>query len=44
MDPGTGAALLAPDILPEWETLGHEQEAAGGRIETARLPTRVAPT
>ncbi len=33
-----GGALLAPQILPLWETLGHEQEAAGGTVQTGRAP------
>jgi hypothetical protein len=37
--PGTGAALLAPQILPLWEQLGHEQEAAGGKLPTGPSPT-----
>ena len=41
--PGTGAALLAPRILPEWEELGHAQEAAGGTVPSGPLPTRLAP-
>ncbi len=36
---GTGAALLAPQILPLWEQLGHEQEAAGGKLPTGSAPT-----
>jgi peptidoglycan/LPS O-acetylase OafA/YrhL len=40
--PGTGAALLAPQILPLWETLGHEQEAAGGAVRTGPLPARLS--
>ena len=34
-----GGALLAPQILPLWETLGHEQEAAGGTVQTGRAPS-----
>ena len=41
--PGTGAALLAPRILPLWEQLGHEQEAAGGKVLTKPAPTKLAP-
>ncbi len=33
-----GGALLAPQILPLWETLGHEQEAAGGAVQRGRAP------
>jgi peptidoglycan/LPS O-acetylase OafA/YrhL len=36
--PGAGAALLAPKILPLWEELGHEQEAAGGKIPKGPAP------
>ncbi len=43
MDPGTGGAVLAPLLLPQWETLGHEQEAAGGHVDTGLLPTAVSP-
>ena len=37
--PGTGAALLAPQILPLWEQLGHEQEASGGKVLKGPAPT-----
>jgi len=40
---GTGAALLASRILPLWEQVGHEQEAAGGQVLTTPLPTRLSP-
>jgi peptidoglycan/LPS O-acetylase OafA/YrhL len=38
VSPGTGAALLAPRILPLWEQLGHEQEASGGKIKRSPAP------
>jgi peptidoglycan/LPS O-acetylase OafA/YrhL len=41
--PGTGADLLAPRILPEWENLGHAQQAAGGSVVTTPLPTTFSP-
>jgi len=41
--PGTGAALLAPKLLPLWEELGHEQEASGGKVLTGPAPTKLPP-
>ncbi len=38
MSPGAGAALLAPRILPLWQQLGHEQEAAGGKVPDGPAP------
>jgi len=35
---GLGSALLAPRILPLWEQLGHEQEAAGGKVVRTPMP------
>jgi peptidoglycan/LPS O-acetylase OafA/YrhL len=40
---GAGADLLAPQILPLWEQLGHEQEASGGQVVIGRLPTHLSP-
>jgi hypothetical protein len=40
---GAGADLLAPQILPLWEQLGHEQEASGGKVVIGRLRTHVSP-
>jgi len=40
---GIGADLLAPRILPLWEQLGHEQEAAGGTVVTGSIPTHLFP-
>jgi len=37
-DPGTGADLLAPRILPLWEQLGHIQEEAGGEVIPGPVP------
>ena len=39
----SGAALLAPQLLPQWERLGHEQEATGGHVVGGSLPTRLSP-
>jgi hypothetical protein len=36
--PGAGASLLAPNILPLWEQLGHKQEASGGQILRSQPP------
>jgi len=40
---GQGADLLAAQILPLWEQLGHEQEAAGGVVVRGPLPTHFSP-
>jgi len=38
-----GSNLLAPQILPTWVLLGHEQEAAGGKVVSGPLPSVVSP-
>ena len=43
MTRGQGGALLAPILLPEWESLGHDQEADGGHVISAPLPVHVSP-
>jgi hypothetical protein len=40
---GTGSDLLAGQILPLWEQLGHIQEVQGGAVVRGPLPTHFAP-
>jgi peptidoglycan/LPS O-acetylase OafA/YrhL len=40
---GQGGALLAPILLPEWESLGHDQEADGGHVLITPFPTHFSP-